>query len=183
MTWLSTGIVGGPSLFTSVSMTEIIKSISMAVYAGNKQPNISRSLGSWISLSICCLSSWKCVSKNLCGFWEVWCILLNNLLTFVCISYWVRLFRGKLLKTSTNSSNSPMIARPKTWRMRVSGLSPLICRQAWSRNVGSKLINNLIVMISGMPVNAPDRIYTPLLVYRLMIFLRNPMWPSILSNF
>lgn len=76
-----------------------------------------------------------------------------------------------------------MIARPKTWRMRVSGLSPLICRQAWSRKVGGKLINNLIVMISGMPVNAPDRIYTPLLVYRLMIFLRNPMWPSILSNF
>ena len=69
-----------------------------------------------------------------------------------------------------------MIARPKTWRMRVSGLSPLICRQAWSRKVGSKLINNLIVMKSGMPVNAPDRIYTPLLVYRLMIFLRNPMW-------
>ena len=64
-----------------------------------------------------------------------------------------------------------MIARPKTWRMRVSGLlSPLICRQAWSRKVGSKLINNWIVMISGMPVNAPDRIYTPLLVYRLMIF-------------
>ena len=99
MTWLSSGICGG-QVYSQPFQWQRLSNLSPWLYILGTNNQTFQGLWAvefpfpYVALVSC----WKCASKNLCGLWEVWCILLNNLLTLVCISYWVRLFRGKLLK-------------------------------------------------------------------------------------